>query len=68
MANSQLHHSKFFIAPWQTTSGFTWTFAAQGIITFFVSVPVFAVLHWKGAALRENAGQPGWMNPEYDSL
>lgn len=37
-------------------------------MTFFISVPVFAALHFKGGALREKAGQPSWVNPEYDSL
>lgn len=65
---SILIHQQFFISPWETASGFTWTFAAQGIITFFVSVPVFAILHKWGPILREKAGQPGWVNPEYDTL
>ncbi|KAL8949561.1 MAG: hypothetical protein Q9222_004335 [Ikaeria aurantiellina] len=56
----------FFIAPWQAKSGFTWSFAAQGIITFFGAVPIFAALHRWGGSLRAVAGQPGWVNPEYD--
>jgi len=58
----------FFIAPWQASSGWTWTFAVQGIITFFVSVPVFAALHWAGGRVRQRSGTPGWVNPEYDSV
>ncbi|KAL8730550.1 MAG: hypothetical protein Q9166_004004 [cf. Caloplaca sp. 2 TL-2023] len=58
----------FFIAPWQAASGFTWTFAAQGIITFFASVPVIAALQYWGGYLRAVAGQPRWVNPEYDAL
>ncbi|KAL8765451.1 MAG: hypothetical protein Q9209_007478 [Squamulea sp. 1 TL-2023] len=58
----------FFIVPWQATAGFTWTFAAQGIITFFGSVPVIAALHRWGGSLRAVAGQPSWVNPEHDSL
>lgn len=57
----------FFIAPWQATDGFTLTFAAQGILTFFVSVPVFAALHRWGAWLRHRSGEMSWLNPEYDS-
>ncbi|KAI9829163.1 MAG: hypothetical protein M1832_000186 [Thelocarpon impressellum] len=57
----------FFISPWQTSSGFTWTFAAQGIITFFVSVPAIACIHKFGPTLRAKNGNPGWVNPEYDS-
>lgn len=59
---------QFFIAPWQATSGWTWTFAAQGIITFFAAVPVLAALQKWGPALREKSGQMGWVNPEYDTL
>jgi len=59
---------QFFIAPWQAHSGWTLTFAAQGIITFFASVPVLAALHVWGPRLRAMAGQPGWVNPEYDTL
>ncbi|TKA80451.1 hypothetical protein B0A49_01893 [Cryomyces minteri] len=58
----------FFIAPWVTASGYTWTFAAQGIITFVVSLPAFAVLQRFGPTLRAKSGQPGWVNPEYDSI
>ncbi|KAL8709233.1 MAG: hypothetical protein Q9220_005976 [cf. Caloplaca sp. 1 TL-2023] len=58
----------FFIAPWETKSGFTWSFAAQGIITFFGAVPIFAALHRWGGSLRAAAGQPSWVNPEYDAL
>ena len=58
----------FFISPWQTSSGFTWCFAAQGIITFFGAVPVVALLHWKGEDLRKVGGEMGWVNPEFDTL
>ncbi|KAI9810661.1 MAG: hypothetical protein M1827_006120 [Pycnora praestabilis] len=58
----------FFIAPWVTADGYTITFAVQGIITFFVSVPVFVAIHYWGPQLREKSGQPGWVNPEYDTL
>ncbi|KAL8846508.1 MAG: hypothetical protein Q9221_008411 [Calogaya cf. arnoldii] len=60
--------SPFFIAPWQAQSGFTWTFAAQGIITFFGSVPVIGILHRWGGSLRAATGQPSWVNPEYTSV
>ncbi|KAL9102149.1 MAG: hypothetical protein Q9163_002680 [Psora crenata] len=58
----------FFIAPWQAKSGFTLSFAAQGIITFFAAVPVIAALHKWGPAIRHKSGEMGWLNPEYDSL
>ena len=58
----------FFIASWQARSGWTWCFAAQGIITFFVSVPVLGALHWFGPRVRERSGEMPWLNPEYDAL
>ena len=58
----------FFIAGWQARSGWTWCFAAQGIITFFVSVPVLGALHWFGPRVREWSGEMAWLNPEYDTL
>jgi hypothetical protein len=59
---------KFFIASWQAAHGFTWSFAAQGIITFFISMPVLAFLHRYGPWLREKSGPMGWVDPEFDSL
>ncbi|KAI9886331.1 MAG: hypothetical protein M1823_001889 [Watsoniomyces obsoletus] len=58
----------FFITPWVESSGYTWTFAAQGIITFFASVPVIGLIHWFGPTLRAKNGQPSWVNPEHDTL
>lgn len=58
----------FFIAPWVDSVGFTWTFAAQGIITFFVAVPALAAVHWFGPTLRAKSGVPSWVNPEFDSI
>lgn len=60
--------SKFFIAPWQAGSGWTWCFAAQGIITFFGALPLFAMLHKWGPKLRQKVGQPDWVNPEFDTF
>ncbi|KAJ9365872.1 hypothetical protein DTO280E4_168 [Paecilomyces variotii] len=57
----------FFIAPWQASSGWTWTFAAQGIIVFFAGIPLFAVLQRYGAALRAKSPQASWVNPEFDT-
>ncbi|MCJ1470298.1 hypothetical protein MMC07_008943 [Pseudocyphellaria aurata] len=57
----------FFIAPWEAADGFTLTFAAQGILTFFLSVPVIIALHYFGPTLRNMAGEPSWVNPEYDT-
>ncbi|KAI9792928.1 MAG: hypothetical protein M1816_001250 [Peltula sp. TS41687] len=58
----------FFITPWVDQSGYTWSFAAQGIITFFAFVPVIACLHRFGPIVRAKNGQPGWVNPEYDVM
>ncbi|KIX04437.1 uncharacterized protein Z518_05305 [Rhinocladiella mackenziei CBS 650.93] len=57
----------FFIAPWQTDSGWTWCFAAQGIIVFFGALPIFAFLHKFGPMLRSKTGTPSWVNPEFDA-
>jgi len=56
----------FFIVPWIDDMGYTWTFAIQGILTFFVSVPALALIHKFGPALRRKCGNPSWVNPEYD--
>ncbi|KAJ9664904.1 hypothetical protein H2201_004956 [Coniosporium apollinis] len=58
----------FFIAPWIEASGFTWTFAVQGIITFAFSVPALAAVHYWGPALRARNGTPNWVNPEFDTI
>lgn len=58
----------FFIVPWVDSQGFTMTFAVQGILTFFVSVPALGALHYFGARLRARCGVPGWVNPEFDSI
>lgn len=64
--HSQLIASQFFIAPWQASSGWTWCFAAQGIIIFFGALPMIALLQRFGSALRAKSGQPSWVNPEFD--
>jgi hypothetical protein len=58
----------FFIAYWVEPVGYTWTFATQGIITFFVSVPALAAVHYYGPQLRRRSGMPAWVNPEYDTI
>lgn len=58
----------FFIVPWVDSVGYTWTFATQGIITFFVSVPALGLLHYFGPQIRGATGSPDWVNPEYDAL
>jgi MFS family permease len=60
--------SQFFIAPWQTDSGWTWCFAAQGIIVFFGALPIFGLLHRYGPVLRAKTGTPSWVNPEFDAM
>lgn len=59
---------KFFIAPWQESNGWTWCFAAQGIIVFFGALPVYGLLHYFGPWIRDKTGTPHWLNPEFDSL
>ncbi|KAE8340382.1 hypothetical protein BDV24DRAFT_164349 [Aspergillus arachidicola] len=57
----------FFIANWQASSGWTWTFTAQALIVLVAGTSVFAVLQRYGAFLRSKAKVPGWVNPEFDS-
>ena len=57
----------FFINPWVEASGCTWTFAVQGIITFFFSISVLGMLQYFGPTLRAKTGHPSWVNPEYDA-
>lgn len=58
----------FFIVPWVDASGYTWTFAAQGIITFFFCVPALGLMHYFGPSIRAKTGQSSWVNPEYDTI
>lgn len=58
---------QFFIAPWQASSGWTWCFAAQGIIVFFGALPLLGLLHRFGPIIRKNSRSPTWVNPEFDS-
>ena len=64
---SRLTEMQFFIVPWQEASGWTWTFTAQGIIVFFVGLPLYALLQRYGAVLRRKCPQPSWVNPEFDA-
>lgn len=56
----------FFIAYWVEGVGYTWTFAGHAIITVFFCIPVFALLHMYGGAIRAKSGEPTWVNPEFD--
>ncbi|CAI7647144.1 unnamed protein product [Penicillium glandicola] len=56
----------FFIASWQASSGWTWTFTAQGLIVLGGGCVVFGVLHKFGSWMRAKAPQPSWVNPEFD--
>ncbi|KAJ5783890.1 uncharacterized protein N7518_009567 [Penicillium psychrosexuale] len=56
----------FFIANWQASSGWTWTFTAQGLIVLGGGCLVFGGLHIFGAWMRAKAPQPSWVNPEFD--
>lgn len=68
MLNLSAFVSPFFIAPWVAADGYTWAFAAQGIITFFGGILPFALLHWKGGQIRAKQGLPDWVNSEFDSI
>ncbi|KAL2414177.1 hypothetical protein ABEF95_002271 [Exophiala dermatitidis] len=57
----------FFISPWQVASGWTWCFAAQGLIVLFGALPIFALLHRYGGKIRLISGVPAWVNPEFDA-
>ncbi|KAF7593294.1 hypothetical protein BBP40_011673 [Aspergillus hancockii] len=57
----------FFIANWQASSGWTWTFTAQAFIVLVAGTGVFAGLQRFGAYLRARAPVPGWVNPEFNS-
>lgn len=50
----------FFIAPWCDSVGFTWTFSAQGLLTFGVMMPVTVVLQRYGLQWRTARGEPRW--------
>jgi hypothetical protein len=57
----------FFIAQWQATAGYTWTFTTQALIVAVAGTAVFALLHWFGASMRKKSPVPSWVNPEFDS-
>ncbi|KAJ5653260.1 Major facilitator superfamily domaingeneral substrate transporter [Penicillium lividum] len=56
----------FFIASWQTSMGWTWTFTTQALIVLAGGGLLIASLHKYGARMREIAPKPSWVNPEYD--
>jgi len=47
----------FFIIPWITPVGATWTFTGQGIITLVV-IPVTILFQMYGEAWRKRRGEP----------
>ncbi|RHZ68073.1 hypothetical protein CDV55_107689 [Aspergillus turcosus] len=57
----------FFIAQWQATAGYTWTFTTQGLIVAVAGTALFALLHWFGGLMRKKSPVPSWVNPEFDS-
>ncbi|KAJ5219446.1 Major facilitator superfamily domain general substrate transporter [Penicillium cinerascens] len=57
----------FFIASWEASVGWTWTFTTQALIVLVGGGLVFGILHKYGASMRTNAPQPSWVNPEYDT-
>ena len=67
LLNGSAFVNPFFIAPWCDTIGFTWTFCGQGIVAFFVMVPVTAALQKWGGRMREWRGPPTWVSPEYST-
>ncbi len=66
MLNLSAFVDPFFIVPWVTSAGFTWTCAGHAIITVFFCIPMLAVLHKCGGAMREKSGSPTWVNPEFE--
>lgn len=66
MLNMSAFVDPFFIVPWVDNVGWTWTFAGHAIITVFFCIPVIAWLHKYGPAMREKAGSPDWVNPEFE--
>jgi cyanate permease len=66
MLNLSAFVDPFFIVPWVTNVGFTWTFAGHAMITVFFCIPVLAALHRFGPAMREKSGCPTWVNPEFE--
>ena len=66
MLNLSAFVDPFFIVPWVENVGFTWTFAGHAIVTAFFCIPVLAVLHRFGAAMRGKSGSPTWVNPEFE--
>ncbi|KAA8908822.1 major facilitator superfamily domain-containing protein [Sphaerosporella brunnea] len=65
--NASAFINPFFISPWCETVGFTWTFTVQGLIAFFVMVPVTIVLQKYGRRMSEWRGPPSWVSPEYST-
>jgi hypothetical protein len=65
--NASAFVSPYFIEPWVQAVGFTWTFAAQGVVSFVVVVPVTALLQRFGRRMSEWKGPPTWVSPEYST-
>ncbi|KAJ5609329.1 Major facilitator superfamily domain general substrate transporter [Penicillium herquei] len=56
----------FFIASWEASVGWTWTFTTQALIVIIGGGLVMGTLHKYGGWMREKAPQPSWVNPEFD--
>ncbi|KAJ6110505.1 Major facilitator superfamily domain general substrate transporter [Penicillium sp. IBT 16267x] len=56
----------FFIANWEASMGWTWTYTTQALIVIVGGALVMGTLHRYGAWMREKAPLPSWVNPEYD--
>ena len=67
LLNFSAFASPFFIAPWITANGFTWSFAAQGIMTIVLGAGGMGVVHWIGPSLRQKQGMMPWVNSEFEN-
>ncbi|KAJ6022261.1 Major facilitator superfamily domain general substrate transporter [Penicillium herquei] len=56
----------FFIASWEASVGWTWTFTTQALIVIIGGGLVMGTLHKFGGWMRGKAPQPSWVNPEFD--
>ncbi|PWY66087.1 hypothetical protein BO70DRAFT_374789 [Aspergillus heteromorphus CBS 117.55] len=57
----------FFIAQWESSAGWTWTFTTQALVVLVAGTGVLISLQVFGGRLRASAKEPGWVNAEFDS-
>lgn len=65
--SEKTNQRQFFIAPWQESTGWTWTFTTQALIVVVLSGTGLAALQRFGASWRARAPVPAWVNAEFDS-